>query len=136
MAMPLLKHVKSDELKEHWSWVREGLARLECMGPDWVPEDCYHLLRLGLPHGAMLSIIGDKKGFLVWQRYPGDDGRGQLFILALVGNDLLRHYKELDAELDDLARQLSCRKIRHISKHTQWADLNWSLLGHVYEREL
>lgn len=133
--MPLLKHVSVAQLKEHWPRVREGLKRLECMSPDWLPEDAYHLLRIGMPNGAVLSLISTD-GFLIWQRYPGDDGRGLLFVLALVGDAMLKHYTQLNEELDALARELSCARIRHISKHTEWADLRWKLLGHVYEREV
>jgi hypothetical protein len=114
------------------------LKRIEALNPDWIPEDAYHLLRMGLPNGAVLSLIADD-GFLIWQRYPGDDGRGMLFVLALAayeGHSLLKHYKTLNAELDELAAKMNCKRIRHISKHEQWADLGWSLLGHVYEREL
>ena len=132
----VLTHVTPDRLKDYWPMVREGLKRLECMSPDWLPEDAYHLLRVGMPHGACLSIIDSNKGFLIWQRYPGDDGRGMLFVLALVGEDLLRLYKPLNSELDALAREMGCRKVRHISKHTDWEHLNWKLLGHVYEREV
>lgn len=135
----MLEHIRPEDLKEHWPQVKEGLKRIEALAPDWLPEDAYYLLRLGIERsGAVLSLIGDD-GFLIWQRYPGDDGRGMLFVLALVayeGKTLIKHYKTLNAELDELAKKMNCKRIRHISRHDQWIDLGWSLLGHVYEREL
>ena len=133
--MPLLTHITPDQLREYWPRVRTGLLRLEDSSPDWIPEDAYHLLRLGMPHGACLSLIADD-GFIIWQRLPGADGCGMLFVLAMVAENMLKHHRALSTELEELARQMQCRRIRYISKRTEWASLNWTLLGHVYEREL
>ena len=102
-----------------------------------MPEDAYRALLNGT---AVLSLIASD-GFLIWQRYPGDDGRGLLFVLALASFvdapafSMLKHYKTLLRELDELAQQMNCRRIRHISKHTEYADLGFKSLGYVYERE-
>lgn len=133
----ILKHIKPEDLKEHWPKVREGLTKLEQFDPDWMPEDAYHLLRLGLPNGAVLSLIAED-GFLIWQRYPGDDGRGMLFVLAIVAyqaGSMLKHYPAIYEELDELARSMNCKRVRHISKHPEWEG-KFKLLGYVYEREI
>lgn len=136
----ILTHVKPEDIKPLWPRVREALGKLEQLDPDWQPEDAYHLLRMPIEHGgAVLTLIADD-GFLIWQRYPGDDGRGLLFVLACVSwgmvNAMLKHYPHVYKELDELATKMNCKKIRHISKHAAWEGKHWKLLGHVYEREV
>lgn len=134
----ILRHIPAAEVKPLWPRVREHLAKIESLEPDWIPEDAYHLLRTPLEQGgAVLTLIADD-GFMVWQRYPGDDGRGMLFILALVAYErggLLKHYPAIYGELDNLAKTMNCKRIRHISPHKSWGK-QWRLMGHVFEREV
>ncbi len=129
----ILRHIAPADLREHWPRVRQGLQRIidDGLGPDWIPEDVYAGLRNG---GSHLAFVGDE-GFIVWQHYPGEDGRGQLFILACEGTGMLKHYPKVYDELDDLARKIGAKRIRHISKHETWGKY-WTLLGHIYEREV
>lgn len=132
-----MTHVKPEDVKPIWPRVREALKKLEQYDPDWMPEDAYR----GILNGtSFLSLIGDD-GFMIWQRFPGDDGRGMLWVLALASFVdapafcMLKHYKEVNRELDELAAKMNCKRIRHISKHEAWEG-RWKMLGHVFEREI
>lgn len=129
----ILRHVPPAQIKERWPRVVEGLKRIG--EPDWLPEDVYHLLRTPFDRGgAVLTLVGDD-GFIVWQRYPGDDGRGMLFVIACAG-DLEKHYPQVYEELDALAREIGCARIRHISPRKGWERRGWTMKGYVYERAL
>lgn len=85
---------------------------------------------------ASLALIQDD-AFLIWQRYPGDDGRGMLFILACEGFGLDEHGPSVYAELESMARQLQCARIRMMSPRRGWERQSFfTLVGYVYEREV
>lgn len=138
-AAPILRFVPTDEVKQHWPRVRAGLERIIADGlqPDWIPEDVYTSLR-GLPPTAptaYLYLVGEE-GFIICQRYAGEDARGMLFVLACEGTGMLKHYPAVYDELEELARKANCKRIRHISSHPQWEGKFWRLLGYVYEHEV
>jgi hypothetical protein len=108
---------------------------MDALSPGWMPEDVYHLLRIGLKNGgAQLSM--DDRGFLIWQRYPGDDGRGMLFVLAGVSDVYRETRGDVYASLKEIAKQMGCRSVRIISPRKGWVrDPFWKMTGYVYEHE-
>jgi hypothetical protein len=128
-----IRHVPPEEVADHWPRVREELKRLDRFAPEWEAEDMYHLLRVGIKNGgAQLSVNDD--GFMIWQRYPGDDGRGMLFIIAMAGKRYQETRADVYAEVQTLAKQMGCRVVRMISPRKGWSrDPFWNMTGYVYE---
>lgn len=134
-ALPILRHVSTAEFRPHWPRVKIGLERIladDKLCCDWIAEDVYADLRDGQ---AFLSLVGDE-GFIVWQRYAGTDRRGMLFILACEGTGMLKHYPAVYAELEDMARKVNTKVIRHISMRKGWERNFWKLTGYVYEHKV
>jgi hypothetical protein len=129
----ILRHILPQDIDAEWSRVRAGLERIvKRRNPDWIPE---HLYRSLANDTARLAMVGDD-GFLIWERYPGADNRGQLFIVACEGRDMMRNYEEAMGEVVELAKRLNCRRIRHISERKGWGAKFWRPVGFVYEYEV
>lgn len=127
-----MTHVHLLDIAKHWDRVKVGLERIALKAaPNWNVED----VRVALMSGeAVLSLVDG--GFVIWQRYPGDDRQGMLFILAAEGQRSSgpEHY---NAELVELATQLRCRVVRMISPRKGWQrEPFWSMTGYVYEHEV
>jgi hypothetical protein len=127
-------HVPSNRVADHWDRVRAGLDRIiRKTAPDWSAGDVLCALARG---DAFLALIEDD-AFLIWQRYPGDDGRGMLFILACEGRGLALHGPAVYAELETMARNLRCARVRMMSPRKGWAsEPFWTLTGYVFEHEV
>jgi hypothetical protein len=129
-----LIHVPPNEIDAHWPRVRAGLQRIvKRTAPDWKPGDVLCALARG---DAFLALIEDD-AFLIWQRYPGDDGKGMLFILACEGKGLALHGPAVYAELEQMARRMQCARIRMMSPRRGWSKQPfWTLTGYVFEHEV
>lgn len=100
--------------------------------PNWDDSNVYQALADGR---AWLFV--DEQGFLIVERYPGDDGQGMLFVLALEGRGYQEHKDRIYAEIDALAKHCQCRVIRMISPRKGWMrDPFWKMAGYVYEHEV
>ena len=125
--------LRPGDYRDCWPRIRAGLERiLDEVGADWRPEDVYAELKAGR---AALFFVGDD-GFIVLQRGTTLDGRNEMFVLAVEGAGMLKHYPAVYEELEDLARKAGCSRLRHVSKHSQWEGRFWTLTGHVYEHEV
>jgi len=129
----ILQHIAATGVSDHWPRVEAGLQRIcKLHSPDWIPPDIYrHLLN----ETAHLALVGDN-GFLIWERYPGTNGQGMLFLVACEGSDMMANYDEAMGEVVELARRLNCKRIRHISPRKGWAAKFWKPTGYVYEYEV
>lgn len=127
-------HVPANEIDQHWPRVAAGLARIIARTqPAWTAGDVLCALASG---GAFLFLVG-ADGFVILQRFAGDDGKGMLFVLASAGKDWGGDRPAVYAEIEEVARRMQCRVIRMISPRAGWQrDPYWSLVGHVYEHEV
>lgn len=127
-------HVPPNKVADHWDRVKRGLERIiRKTSPDWTPGDVLCALARG---DAFLALIEDD-AFLIWQRYPGDDGRGMLFILACEGRGLAKHGPAVYEELEQMARRTNCARIRMMSPRRGWyGEEFWTLIGYVFEHEV
>lgn len=107
-----------------WTWVRHGLEKVseKCAEP-LMPEDVWASLKVG---GATLYVYYDSEserniGFAVMQRQAGMDGP-MLFVWASWFEPMKyrRFSKELLAHLDDAARSIGAKEIRHHSNRIGW----------------
>jgi len=133
--MTRIVHVAPRDVDDWWPRVRTGLQRIiEKTAPDWMPEHVYLALVSG---AANLMMVNEGESFVIWQRYPGDDLRGLFFVLATEGEGLDRDGPAIHAELERLAGQHGCRKMRMMSPRKGWGRLPfWRLTGYVYEHEV
>lgn len=133
--MTRIVHVATRDIDDWWPRVRAGLERIIAKtAPDWMPEHVYLALVSG---AANLVIINEGESFVIWQRYPGDDLRGLFFVLATEGEGLWRYGNDVHAELERLAQQHGCRKMRMMSPRRGWEQHPfWRLAGYVYEHEV
>lgn len=130
-----MQHILPNQVDEHWDRVKAGLQRIinKAGTPGWTPGDVLCALASGSAHLALI----DDDAWLIWQRYPGDDGKGILFIWACEGIGLKRHGPKVFAELQDMARFMKCRVVRMISPRKGWAAEDFfRMTGYVYEHEV
>lgn len=126
-------HIPPAAVNQHWPRIRTGLERIQEKDPQsWDIEDVYTSLLRG---DAFVALIADD-GFLIWQRYAGDDKRGMLFVWCLEGKNLELHAKPVQQELVDMAKRLHCKTIRIIGRRGWGRDPFWRFAGYVYEHEV
>lgn len=129
----ILRHVPVAEIEQHWPRVERGLQRICAKHtPDWKPWDLLRTMMQGASH---LYMVGDD-GFMIIEKYAGADGRGQMFIVACEGRNMMQNYEQAFHEVCDLARASGCKRIRHISPRKGWGSRFWKPVGYVYEHEV
>lgn len=127
-------HVAPAAVERHWPRVKAGLERgLRRYPQPWEPEHVRAQLASG---SAFLSLI-ENDAFLIWSRCAGDDMRGLLFIWCCEGRGLKQHKATTYKELDDMARAMSCKRIRIIGRRGWGRDADyWRPMGYVFEHEV
>jgi len=128
-----LIHVPARHVPDHWERVKTGLQRVIARGGvTWSVGDVFCALGA---ENAFLALIDDD-GFLIWQRYPGDDGLGMLFVWVLEGKNLGGQRAPVEQALLSLARHVKARTIRIIGRKGWGRSPFWSPAGYVYEHEV
>lgn len=130
----MLRSIDPRNLHEHWMFVRQGL--LHCIhkgGGTYLPEDVYHLLKLGQ---VTLFLIGEPKtGFVILQRQEDPSGP-ILFVWALwlhpgTGEKVEAEiYRALDAK----AYEIGASRHRMYSARRGWERCGWRATQTIYER--
>lgn len=129
-------HVLPQDIDKHWDRVKSGLERIiRRTGPTWRPEHVYVALTREPTPDAYLALIEDD-AWLIWQRYPGDDRRGMLFVWACEGAGYWKHKDKVHKELEDMARKVQAKTIRLIGRKGWGFDPFWRHVGYVYEHEV
>lgn len=134
---PLLRPVDPRNLHDYWMFVRQGL--LQCItkgGGRYLPEDVYHLLRIG---SLALFLIGEDRnlGFVILRREDEPSG-AVLFVYALwlpsgAGEELeAALYKALDAK----AYEIGAKRHKMHSSRKGWERCGWEATQTIYEREV
>lgn len=131
--------VAPEALHDTWPWVRDGLLEVIKRGKErWIPEDVYAALRNATAHLYLVQRNAEEMGFLVLQKLAGLDGT-TLFVWAgwCEPRAFIEARQEVLAALDDLARAVGAKRIRHHSTRDgwEWAG-NFRLAHKVYEREV
>ena len=105
------------ELHDYWPFVKEGLGKIkQTAQDDWLPEDVYTSVRNDTAH---LYFTQAHDGFVVVNLLSGYDGGGEMHVWCAYGEDvdLLQESKELD----EVARELGCKRITFFSARKGWA---------------
>jgi len=130
-----MQHIPPNQVSEHWDRVRVGLQRIIDKSPHvlaWAPGDVLCALASGSAHLALI----DDDGFMIWQRLPGDDGRGMLFVWALEGKNLGQHLVPIEQALVVLAKHCNSKRIRIVGRKGWGRSKFWQPAGYVYEHEV
>lgn len=129
----LLKPVAPHELRGVWSWIKAGLEEtIEKCGEDYLAEDVYVSIRGGV---SFLYTIEDK-GFVILQKHTDPHGP-VLFVWCIWGVGMMPQADQIMAELDELARGIGARLLRHHSPLKAWTRLGYfKPVSTVYERKL
>lgn len=129
------------KLASAWPFVRAGCERVIAKTNDrWLPEDVYMELRSGSAFLYMLEHDADEVGFIVVRRVMDPDGP-VLFVWILYTEPGLmkesHNWKLVLAEVDELARSIGAKRIRHYSSRSGFEELGaFTLKMHIYEREV
>lgn len=131
----MLTEIHASKVREVWPVVKEGLeAMLKRYKVRWIPEDIFLACVTGQ---AFLYMIKDV-GFLVAKNFVDPDGLA-LFVWVIYGKPgaLKAHRVELLADLDELARKIGAKRIKHYSQRRGWSGMNmFELKQYIYEREV
>ena len=131
----MLTEIHPSKVREVWPVVREGLeAVLARRKHRWIPEDVFLALNTGQ---AFLYMIADR-GFIIAKSFADDDGLA-LFIWVLYARPgtLKECRDEVLSDLENLARRIGAKRIRHYSSRKGWeAHDMFKLQQYIYEREV
>ena len=124
-----------------WPFVRAGCEKVLAKTNDrWIPEDVYMELR---SNSAFLYIIeheSDEVGFIVVRRVMDPDGPALFVWIMYTIPGLMKeseNWKMVIAGLDELARSIGAKRIRHYSSRSGFEEHGaFTLKMHIYEREV
>jgi hypothetical protein len=123
-------------VRDVWPSVAQGLDALylEHKGP-WMPEDVYAELMFAKVTLYLMKKDDVTKGFFIARANADFDGV-VLFIWIMWAEPHIFSFEEVLPELDQLARSVGARRIRHESPREGWAKKGFDLTLHIFEREV
>ena len=125
------------EVRAEWGWLRNGLLTvIERTRERWLPEDVWQSIMGQHAFAWRITKDADDIGFMVLRRDMDVDGPA-LFVWALwVEPDGLRDcYRELMAQIDDVARRIGAKRIRMESPREGWTWVKFfDPVRTIYER--
>jgi hypothetical protein len=126
------------DARARWEWLRAGLehVRRKVGGERWLPEDIYGELKAGTAFCYVVELGSTTPAFLIVQRQVDLDGIA-LFVWVMWAEPhvLTQHMAAVMAELNQLARSIGARRLRHESPRKGWGRF-FIAQRTVYEQEL
>ena len=139
--MIALSAIPATAIRDVWPLVKPGLDKmLEQYKDRWIPEDVYLALSTGAAFLYLIDIEQETHGFMVLKNFADTDGLALFVWVIYADPQMLKQedrYEEILSQLDELARKVGAKRIRHYSHRGGWtAKKMFKLKMHIYEREV
>lgn len=131
-----MKTLTVANIREHWSWVRPGLAEIARENDAaWLPEDIYASIRAG--SASLLLAEGDTSGFLVAKVYTEAYEGAKVFYIIACFHPAENAQQLYGKAVDAMAEELGCAFVEFDSRRKGFERQGgWEIDRIVYRRRL
>ena len=110
-----MKYISPNDLFKHWTYVREGLDRIQAKTPEnYLPEDVY----AGIKAGSLHLYVDDGKCFAILQSIQGWKGL-EVHVFAAYSLDPKVMDYAFD-EVKEIARKAGASKLTFCTRRKGW----------------